>query len=123
MSTARARFHSRIGAGLGALAAVALTAIGIADGIGTHAQAAAPTVRVTYADLDLSQPAGVQQLYRRLQRASATVCSALDQADSAAYSRWESCYSQVLQRAVLRVNAPQLLALYRSDSANATSHG
>jgi UrcA family protein len=124
MSTARTRFHTRIGAGLAALAAVAVTAIGIADGIGPRAQAASsPSVKVTYADLDLSQAAGVQQLYRRLQRASATLCSSLDQAGLVSYSRYERCYNQALQRAVLRINAPQLLALYRSDAAHATNHG
>ena len=124
MSTARTRFHTHIGAGVAALAAVAVTAIGIADGIGIAVPTTSrPSVRVMYADLDLSQPADVQQLYRRLQRGSATLCSSLDQADLAAWGRWERCYSQALQRAVLRINAPQLLVLYRDDAARATSHG
>jgi hypothetical protein len=37
--------------------------------------------------------------------------------------RWEHCYSDALQRAVLRVNAPELLALYRSDAARSSSRG
>ena len=122
MST-RTRIQTRAVAGLAALAAVAVTALGIADGIGTRAPSTpAASVSVTYADLDLSQPAGAQQLYRRLQRASRTVCGSVDQANLAAYLRWQDCYSDALQRAVLRVNAPQLLALYRTDP-HTTSHG
>jgi UrcA family protein len=124
MSTARTQFYTRVGAGLAALAAVAVTAIGIADGIGTDAHAAAaPSVKVTYADLDLSQREGAQLLYRRLQRASKAVCSSLDQGSLAAYMSWEHCYSDALQRAVLGVNAPQLLAVYRSDAAHSSTHG
>ena len=110
MSTS-ARFHSRALCGLAALAAVAVTAVGIADGVRTADRAAAaPSVNVTYADLDLSQPAGARQLYQRLQRASKAVCGSADQMNLAAYRRWQSCYSEALQRAVLRVNAPELRA-------------
>jgi UrcA family protein len=122
MSTS-ARFHTRAICGLAALAAVAVTAVGIADGVKSADLAVvAPSVNVTYADLDLSQPAGARQLFQRLQRASKAVCGSADQMNLAAYMRWQSCYSEALQRAVLRVNAPELLALYRSNAGHA-AHG
>jgi UrcA family protein len=66
---------------------------------------------------------GAQLLYRRLQQAAQGVCGKLDPIDVGAYLRWQHCYDAALQRAVLQVNAPQLLAVYRSDAGHAPSAG
>jgi UrcA family protein len=124
VTTTKAQFPSRIGAAVAAVAAVAVTAIGIAAGVRSEPSAAQPrSVKVAYAGLDLSQPVGAQLLYHRLQQASSSVCGSLDRADIGAYLRWQRCYDGTLQRAVLQIDAPQLLALYRIDAAHARSAG
>ena len=74
MNTPPGYFHRRVGAAIAAIAAVAVTTYGIADGIRPDARTAPPSVELTYAGLDRSQPAGAQWLYRRLQQASSMVC-------------------------------------------------
>jgi UrcA family protein len=124
MINTRAQFPSRVGAAIAAAAAVAFTAIGIAAGVtGEHGAAQPHSLKVAYAALDLSQPMGAQLLYRRLQQASSNVCGRLDQVDLVTYGRWQRCYDGTLQRAVLQVNAPQLLAVYRSDAGHSHSAG
>jgi UrcA family protein len=124
MTDTKTQFPSRVGAAIAALAAVAFTAIGIAAGVtGEHSAAPPHTLKLAYAALDLSQPMGAQLLYRRLEQASANVCGRLDQVDLVTYGRWQRCYDGTLQRAVLQVNAPQLLAVYRSDASHAHSTG
>ena len=124
MSRTQSLFASRAGAAVAAVASVAITAFGIANGVTSESRAASPaSVKVAYAGLDLSQPLGAQLLYRRLQQAAQGVCGRLDPVDTAAYLRWQHCYDGALQRAVLQVNAPELLALYRSDAGHARSAG
>jgi UrcA family protein len=124
MTRSNALVPSRVSAALAAAASVAITAVGIASGITTSSRAAtSATIEVRYAGLDLSQPVGAQLLYRRLQQAAQGVCGQLDPIDVGAYLRWQHCYDAALQRAVLQVNAPQLLAVYRSDAGHAPSAG
>jgi UrcA family protein len=124
MSSTKTQFPHRVGAAVAAIAAVAVSAIVIAAGVSGDAGGAQPrTLRVAYAALDLSQPMGAQLLYHRLQQASSSVCGSLDRADIGAYLRWQRCYDGTLQRAVLQIDAPQLLALYRSDAAHARTAG
>ncbi len=103
-------------------AAAAVTALVFAVvGAGVNARAAdlGPPSRVTvhYADLDLSRPADTQVLYRRLERASAAVCGRMDPMNLGARERWQHCYRDALQRAVMQVDSPQLLAVHH-DRAN-----
>ena len=120
----KAQFHSRAAAALGAVAAVAVSAIGIAVDVRSEPSSAQPpSFKVAYAGLDISQPLGAQLLYQRLQQASSSVCGRLDPVDIAAYLRWLRCYDAALQRAVLQVNAPELLALYRRDAAHSHRAG
>jgi UrcA family protein len=118
---------TRINSAVAAVASVAITAftaLGIASGITTGSHAAEPpSIKVAYAGLDVSQPMGAQLLYRRLQQAAQDVCGQLDPIDVSAYVRWQSCYDGALQRAVLQVNAPELLAVYRSDAERGRSAG
>jgi UrcA family protein len=124
MSRSNAWVPSRVGAAVAALASVAITAVGIAGGITAGGHTGAPkTIQVAYAGLDVSQPVAAQLLYRRLQQAAQGVCGHLDPIDVDAYVRWQHCYDAALQRAVLQVDAPQLLALYRSDAGHGHSAG
>jgi UrcA family protein len=124
MTHTKSMLASRAGAAVAAVASVGITAVGIAAGITTSSHAAAPpSIQVAYAGLDVSQPVGAQLLYRRLQQAAQGVCGKLDPIDVGAYLRWQHCYDAALQRAVLQVNAPELLAVYRSDAGHAHSAG
>jgi UrcA family protein len=124
MTHTKSLLASRAGAAVAAVVSVGITAVGIAAGITTSSHAAAPpSIQVAYAGLDVSQPVGAQLLYRRLQQAAQGVCGKLDPIDVGAYLRWQHCYDAALQRAVLQVNAPELLAVYRSDAGHAHSAG
>lgn len=123
MTRTRSLLAGRAGAAVAALAAVALTAFGIASGITAEPQAAPRSITVAYAGLDVSRPVAAQLLYRRLQLAAQGVCGRLDPVDVEAFQRWQRCYDAALQRAVLQVNAPELLALYRSDPGHAHGAG
>ena len=127
MSSTKAQFPHRVGAvaaAVAAIAAVAVSALAIGAGVSGAAAAAQPrTLTVAYAALDLSQPMGAQLLYHRLQQAASNVCGSLDRADIGAYLRWQRCYDGTLQRAVLQIDAPQLLAVYHIDAAHARTAG
>src|SRR5277367_1247672 len=117
MTATKTQFPSRVAGALAALAAVAFTAIGIAAGVqGKPCTSAPHSLKVAYTALDLSQPMGAQLMYHRLQQAASSACGRLDRADVGAYLVWQRCYDATLQRAVLQVNAPELLALYRGDA-------
>jgi UrcA family protein len=60
---------------------------------------------VRFADLDLTRPAGAQQLYRRIERAAHEVCAAYG---PGGYDR--SCADAAIARAVAEVGAPLLTA-------------
>jgi len=99
--------------------------IGIAAGLPFAAQAGDPTseptrpqptgisVVVSYADLNLADPAGARTLYARLKRAAGKACgnqpSPLELSASSAY---RDCYDRTLNKAVSRVNSQQLYALH-----------
>ena len=68
------------------------------------------SVAVSYAELDLSKPAGAVVLYDRLQRAAEEVCG-VDDRSSSLYSALtktdkRACYEDALSRAVAQVDAP-----------------
>ena len=68
------------------------------------------SVAVSYAELDLSKPAGAEVLYIRLQRAAAEVCGFHDRSSSlfsaATKTDKQACYVEALSRAVAQVEAP-----------------
>src|SRR5258708_31650373 len=109
----QARFNSR---NLVLSSLIAL-AIGSASCEAAAANGAAPSVKVPYADLDLSRPAGAQMLYRRLKQAAARVCGpSVEPAELRQYAAWKSCYEPALRNAVMQVGAPEVLARYEDDS-------
>ena len=67
-------------------------------------------VSVSYAELDISKPAGAEVLYDRLQRAAKEVCGLNVRPSSAFYAvnaaDWKACYEVALSRAVAEIDAP-----------------
>ena len=108
MNTPRSQSRTRIGIALSA------TLLGFAlIGAASARDAQPPTFKVSYADLDLSRARDAQTLYMRLKQASATVCGSFAESSLLMQVAWQRCYKQALHNAVLTVNAPQLLAVYR----------
>jgi UrcA family protein len=75
-----------------------------------------PSVKLSYAGLDLSSPAGAEILYRRLKVAAQRVCESFDDRPPAQHARWVACVQKALSDAVISVNQPQLTTLYRTHN-------
>ena len=71
-------------------------------------------ITVSYADLDLSKPAGVEVLYGRIKQAARNVCSYLDNRQPEHKVLWRRCYSDAVANAIATVDRPTLTALHRS---------
>ena len=75
-------------------------------------------VRVSYAELNLSNQAGLEVLYERLKTASEKVCG-LESVDGGFFSHTakddrQRCYDDALDAAVARVDDPNLTAMHSS---------
>jgi len=91
---------------IGALTLYAVSAAGFA---------ATPTddVRrqvVKFADLDLTRPAGAQELYYRIQYAARNVCQTYNRLSN------RDCFKQAIARAVVDVGAPQLTTRHQAST-------
>jgi UrcA family protein len=73
----------------------------------------APSVRVSFADLDLGKDAGVERLYTRLRRAAGSVCGAADIHDMRRAARQHACVARALGDAVDGVHNSKLTARHR----------
>lgn len=83
-----------------------------------------PSIKVSYAELDLSKPAGAQELYRRIKRAAKAVCgSSFSTADLRRSLNQKKCYESAIDDAVSRVDRPVLSALHKEDTARFGSAG
>jgi len=71
----------------------------------------APSVHVSYADLNLSSAAGAKALYQRINVAANEVCPK-DSRDLALKQLHLSCMQEAVAAAVRDVNSPQLSTLY-----------
>ena len=72
---------------------------------------ALPTRKVSYADLDISKPAGAQVLYRRIVAAARQVCAFDGSKDLAVLLRSDKCVDHAIDNAVKEVGSPALSAL------------
>jgi UrcA family protein len=81
--------------------------------------AAPPSVSVRYDDLNLTTPAGVNTLYRRISAAARQVCPDAYSRDLAVVAAADRCQANAVAQAVRAVNSPQLALLH----ATHTSHG
>jgi UrcA family protein len=80
--------------------------------------AKAPALRVKVGDLDLTQHAGVEIMYQRLQYAAQQVCGPSNITGSRLTDRaWQTCVNDAVDNAVRQVNRPALTAYHRSRTA------
>jgi UrcA family protein len=77
---------------------------------------ALPSKRVSYADLDISKPAGAKVLYGRIVRAAKDVCRSTGYDTLGAAQLANRCISDTIDKAVKDVGSPALSAL-RPNSA------
>jgi UrcA family protein len=86
-----------------ALCALQLTAQAADDGL--------PSKRVSYADLDISKPAGAKVLYGRIVRAAKEVCRSNGYESLGALQLTNRCVDFAIDNAVKVVGSPALSAL------------
>jgi UrcA family protein len=71
---------------------------------------------VSFADLDLSKPAGAQALYDRIKKAASSVCGELEDEQFEHRMLFRECYDQAVANAVAKANRPMLTTLYNSSN-------
>lgn len=77
----------------------------------------APTVRVSFAELDINKPRGLQVLYSRIQRAAKIVCGTDHTLQELSRGRHAAaCYKTAVDDAVRQINRPTLTALHRAKT-------
>ncbi len=104
------------------LSAFVLLAAGAAGLIGSAAALAdsdVPTERVSFADLNLSTDAGIEQLYGRLHQAALEVCSTptIREREVESIAIVQACASRALAEAVHKVGSPRLTARHQLRAA------
>ena len=77
-----------------------------------------PSVVVKYSDQDLSTASGVNEVYRRIARASKQVCPEASFHDLSLQRKVAECRDQAVARAIRQIDNSQLAALYASHSKN-----
>lgn len=105
-SRSTARAHARTAAVAGSLLAIAL-----ASSATVLAADAAPSVRVSYAGLDLKSEQGARILYRRISAAAEQVCPSADPRALVEFSASRACRAQAVARAIQEVGNPKLAAM------------
>jgi UrcA family protein len=70
-----------------------------------------PSQKVSYADLDISKPAGAVVLYRRIVKAAHQVCEDNTLKGMSTYRLINHCVDRAISRAVNDVGSPALSAL------------
>jgi UrcA family protein len=85
------------------LCTVQVTARASGDGL--------PSQRVSYADLDISKPAGAQVLYGRIKAAARHVCALNGYSDLGTMQWMNRCTDRAIDKAVKDVDSPALSAL------------
>jgi UrcA family protein len=69
-------------------------------------------ISVSTAGLDLSQPAGAREAYRRIQRGARIACTGGNRVDLEPPTSYTSCYEKALGDAVRSAHQPQLSIVY-----------
>ena len=83
---------------------------------------ALPSRRVSYADLDISKPAGAKVLYRRIEAAAEQVCGNEGRRNLSAMTRNRACIDEAVATAVARVNSVALRDLHSTHTIHLASH-
>lgn len=104
-------------AAVSALSLVFTAGQALADGSG----AAHRSVKVSYADLDLSKQAGAEALYQRIRTAARTVCGRPSSREIVRLMLFRQCYGEAIDTAVKRIDISSLYAVHnRKSKAPAT---
>ena len=108
-ANAKLRSAARVSV-LGACLIAALSGAAYAASPGT----ASASMRVSYADLDLSSEQGNKKLYARIVSAARQVCAAdeVDMRDLQAFANEQACEREAIGGAVQQVHSPKLAAVY-----------
>jgi UrcA family protein len=109
-TTIRTKVRAAIYCLCGATTLCALQATAIA------ADDALPTRRVSYADLDISKPAGAKVLYRRIEAAARDVCGFDTSSVLRPTAQNRACITQAVDVAVKRVNSVALSELHSAKA-------
>jgi UrcA family protein len=99
-----------------AIASILLTFVFAAP---ATAEPTAPVTTVRHADLDLDDPADAQTMLRRIHKAAAAVCRASPLAggnDIGDIERFDACYRQSVERAVVQLDSPRVTAAFQARS-------
>ena len=89
---------------IGALALYAASPSGVA----AEVPADVPREIVKFGDLDLTRPAGAQELYRRISHAAQDVCETVSSGGSATTIANRLCADQAIARAIVAIDSPLL---------------
>ena len=79
------------------------------------------SITVSYRDLDLSRPAGIDRLYVRLQRAAREVCSPRELRFLGMRSDRARCYESALDNAVANIDNPGLSGFHLAQTGRAAA--
>jgi UrcA family protein len=77
-----------------------------------------PQVKVKYADLNLSSPAGAAVLYQRIRVAATQVCGTPDRRDLGRFEQAKTCTARAIANAVTAVGNDALTNLYQAKTHN-----
>ena len=86
------------------------------------ADGALPSEKVSYADLDISKPAGAKVLYRRIVAAANRVCSVGVYMYSPTQKGLRECTNTAIDKAVKDVGSPALSALRPTGAMHLASN-
>jgi len=97
-----------------------VAALGFLGSAQVLADEPARSIKVSYADLDLSTQAGATTLYNRIRGAARTVCG-YEGPGFTDKAIWRSCFKDAVGNAVAKVNNPRLTALHQGKSPAVTA--
>lgn len=113
MTSATRTIGERLRAATTAAAVAACLAIGAAGN--AHAATTTPTLKVSYADLNLATAQGSQALYARIVDAARSVCVVADIRDLGAVASAHACRQDAIARAVRSVHSEELASVYAAQ--------
>jgi UrcA family protein len=88
-----------------------------ADRIEGVTVSSAPTMKVSYAELDINKPRGLAVLYSRIEHAAKIVCGVNESRRELARTRQaKACYTTAMDDAVRQIDRPTLTAFHRAKT-------
>ena len=79
-----------------------------------------PSITLSYSELDISKPQGLETLYTRIKRAARSVCG-IERSPTTMFRGRQAmaCYQTTVEDAVRQANRPRLTALHRARTKSA----